>query len=111
MTTSDRRSGRDRRHTQRFKITLEIDWENQSGRQQGTLGDISELGCFILGPGDVYDGETIKQFLPFDGGREVPFLGEVINHVFEIGFAVRFIDLGSAQKKFLTNFVLAGREN
>lgn len=111
MPTIDRRSGQERRTTQRFKVTIDVDWETSSGRNAGTLSDISEQGCFVLGGGEIRDGESVKIFLPLGDGMKIQFSGEVTNHVFEIGFAVRFVDLSTAQKEFLTKFMATHLES
>jgi len=51
------------------------------------------------------DGENVKLFFPLTDGRTIQFWGEVSNHVFEIGFAVKFIEMSDAQKEFLEVFV------
>lgn len=71
----------------------------------GTISDISEHGCFILTAGEVQDGENVKIFFPLSGGMKVLFWGEIVNHVQEIGFAVRFFALSEAQEDFLEKFV------
>ena len=76
----------------------------------GTLGDISARGCFVLAGGEIQDGETVKMFFPRYDGIKIQFLGEVTNHVFEIGFAARFMDLSLAQKDFLSKFMAANME-
>jgi hypothetical protein len=58
-----------------------------------------------LSSGEVEDSENVKIFLPLTDGMKVQFWGQVINHVFEIGFAVRFIELSPAQADFLDKFV------
>lgn len=63
------------------------------------------LGCFVLCSGEVEDGETIKIFFPLSDGRKIQLWGEVVNHVFEIGYAIRFIELSEAQEEFLEVFV------
>lgn len=75
------------------------------GRKSGTLSDISREGCFVLSSGEVEDTENVKIFLPLTEGMKVQFWGQVINHVFEIGFAVRFIELSPAQKDFLEKII------
>ena len=105
MAATDRRSGQERRSVKRFKVAVDVDWENISGRRTGTLGDISPLGCFVMGSGELNDGETVKIFLPAGDGMRIEFVGRVSNHVYEIGFALRFINLSDAQKIFLNDFV------
>lgn len=58
----------------------------------------------MLCSGEVEDGENVRIFLPLSDGMRVQFWGEVVNHIFEIGFAVRFIELSAAQKDFLEKF-------
>ncbi len=103
----DRRSGSERRETERLGVNIEIEWEGLTGRKTGTLGDISVRGCFVLCSGDVEDGEIVKIFLPLADKMQVQFWSEVANHIYEIGFAVRFIELTDAQKDFLKKFVAA----
>ncbi|MEO6335188.1 MAG: PilZ domain-containing protein [Pyrinomonadaceae bacterium] len=107
MSEIDRRKSgdEDRRRTRRFAISIDVEWENHYGRRTGTLGDISEEGCFILTEFDVSDGELVKIFIPLSDGMKVEFLGQVANFVYEIGFAVHFLSLSEPQKEFLANFV------
>ncbi len=105
MVITDRRAGGDRRAVERFNVNIELEWEGLIGRKPGTLGDISLLGCFVLSSGEVEDGENVKIFFPLTNGRKIQFWGEVLNYVFEIGFAVKFIELSDAQKEFLKVFV------
>ncbi len=111
MTTTDRRSGQDRREAERFKLSVEVQWENMFGRRSGSLSDISVKGCFILGTGEIHDGEIVRIFLPLSDGTNVEILGDVSNHVFEIGFAARFVDLTASQNDFLENFVTMHRRS
>jgi hypothetical protein len=107
----DRRTGRDRRANERFEVNIEIEWEGLVGRKNGTISDLSTTGCFVLCSGEVEDGENVKIFFPLTDGRKIQFWGEVVNHVFEIGFAMRFIELSEAQKDFLEKFVDTLRED
>lgn len=105
MTIIDRRSGRDRRENERYAINIDIEWESTAGRKNGTMSDIGLSGCFVLSSGEVQDGETVKLFIPLSSGMKAQFFGEVANHVFEIGFAVKFTNLSEAQWEFIENFV------
>ncbi len=109
MVMTDRRSGIERRATVRNKVSLHVEWENLSGRHYGTLSDVSEYGCFVLSSGEISQGDTLKVFLPLADGMKVQILGEVKNHVFEIGFALRFVDLSNAQKRVLREFIAKHR--
>src|SRR5215210_5697314 len=99
--SSDRRSGQERRSTNRHTVAVEVEWEGSGGRQPGTISDVSLDGCFVLSSGEVADGETIRLFVPLDGGMKVQFDARVANHVFEIGFGVRFEPLVAAQRELL----------
>jgi PilZ domain len=107
----DRRAGRDRRNTGRFKVSIDIEWEALVGRKKGTINDLSVNGCFILCSGEVDDGERVKLFFPLTNGSAIQLWGEVVNHVVEIGFAMRFIELTEAQQDFLETFVDTLRED
>jgi hypothetical protein len=101
----DRRSGNERRGIKRIVVNIKVEWEGANGRQQGTINDLSRQGCFILCSGEVEDGEYVKVFLPLADKMKVQFWGEVVNHIYEIGFAVRFIELSGPQKEFLERLV------
>ena len=105
QAAADRRSGRERRKTKRFSVTLEIEWTNSVTRQRATLSDISEKGCFLLSPGTPDEGELVKLYLPMTDGMPVQFDGQVSNLAPEIGFAVEFLFMTPSQKEFLENFV------
>ncbi len=109
--TNDRRRGLERRTVERLQGNIDIEWEGLVGRKAGTISDISPIGCFVLCSGEVEDGETIKLFFPLTDGRNIQLWGEVSNHVFEIGFAVKFIELSDAQQEFLEVFVETLRED
>ena len=111
MPELDRRKNEERRKAKRYPVNIEVEWENHFGRRTGTLGDVSEEGCFILSEVDVSDGELVKIFIPLTDGMKVQFLGQVANFVYEIGFAVHFLSLSDAQKEFLRNFVEMHRDD
>ena len=105
MSTQDRRSGDERRGTTRFPVELDVEWEGTSGRVPGTISDVSLDGCFMLSSGDVSDGDVVKIFVPLDDGMKVQFAGRIANHVYEIGFGVKFDPLSSAQRDLLVKIV------
>lgn len=101
----DRRSGTERRSTNRYPIEIDVEWEGPAGRVPGSLSDISLDGCFVLGSGEVEDGERVRIFVPLDDGMRVEFSGVVANNVFEIGFGVKFDQLSAAQRELLIRMV------
>lgn len=91
--------------TERFTVSIEVEWEGLVGRKTGVINDISAYGCFVLCSGEVEDGENVKILFPMPSGKQLQLWGEVVNHVFEIGFGVRFIELTEGQKDFLEKFI------
>ena len=103
--TQERKDGEERRSVRRYAVDIDVEWEGKIGRQNGTVSDISTLGCFVLCSGEVDDGESVSIFIPLGDGMKVQFLGEVVNHVFEIGFGVKFVNLNDAQGEFLRTLI------
>ena len=105
MSIRDRRSGTERRSSNRYSIELDVEWEGSAGRIPATISDVSIDGCFVLSSGDINDGDTVKLFVPLADGMKVQFEGKVANHVYEIGFGVRFEQLTAAQRDLLIKIV------
>lgn len=105
MNVYDRRSGIDRRGANRYQININVEWEIDGTRRPGTLSDVSLDGCFVLSSGEVEDGDTVRIFIPLADGMKVQFGGRIANHVFEIGFGVKFDQLSVAQRDLLVNLV------
>lgn len=105
MSSSDRRSGQERRSSARHPVEVEVEWQSARGRFAGSLSDVSLDGCFVLCSGDVVEGEPVKVFIPLTDGMKVEFDGRIANFVYEIGFGVKFAQLSAAQRELLTNLV------
>lgn len=105
MKMTDRRSGQERRATNRNIVSINVEWENDSGRHSGTVSDISESGCYVLSSGELAEGDSVKLFVPIGDGMKAELRGVVKNHVFEIGFALRFVDLSEAQKRVVMDLI------
>ena len=101
----DRRSGNERRASNRYPVDIEVEWEAGVGRRPGAISDVSLDGCFVLTSGNVNDGDMVKLFVPLADGMKVQFEGKISNHVVDIGFAVRFGKLSVAQRDLLINIV------
>jgi hypothetical protein len=95
----------DRRAYSRVRLNVDVEWENEHERRRGTMSDLSRAGCFILAPGDFVDGEIVKVFMPLSDGMKVQLTGEVSNHVEEIGFAVRFLEVTPSHVAFLNSMM------
>ncbi len=109
LKAKERRSGEDRRSKERFAVDIDIEWEGLVGRRDGTMSDISFGGCFVMCSGEVDDGETVKIFLPLADGMRVQFWGEVVNHIFEIGFGMRFIEISEPQKEIVLSIISSAK--
>lgn len=105
MSTQDRRSGVERRSTNRFPVEVDIEWQGTGDRVAGSVSDVSLDGCFVLSSGVVTDGETVRLYIPLADGMKVEFSGRVANHVFEIGFGIKFDQLSAAQRDVLGRLV------
>lgn len=105
MPVQDRRSGEERRRATRYRVDVDVEWENDSGRFSGTMSDVSANGCFVLSSGEVGDGERVRIFVPIGDGMKVQFDGTIANHVYEIGFGVRFDTLSQAQQDMLATLI------
>ena len=104
-TMNERRSGNDRRAVKRYNVNIDIEWEAFDKKQKGTISDLSVGGCFVLCSGEVEDGDYVSVWFPLTNGDKIQFVGEVTNHVFEIGFGLCFINLTRAQQEFLEVYV------
>jgi hypothetical protein len=105
MNNPDRRSGYDRRLSERYQVDLDVEWQGAGARQTGSLSDISFEGCFVLSSGDVQDGEPVRIFIPLADGMKVQFEGRVANHVVEIGFGVQFSPLSVPQRELIASLI------
>jgi hypothetical protein len=59
----------------------------------------------MLSGGDVEDGDETTIYLPASAGREMRLRGEIVNHVFEVGFAVRFNELNDEDRDHLKRII------
>lgn len=108
MMIGDRRRGEERRGTHRFEISVDVEWEGRNGRETGVIGDISQMGCFVLCSGAVLDGDEVKLYIPVSTGMKIEFTGEVVNHVPDIGFGIKFVGLNSAQEELIARMIESG---
>jgi len=104
MAVRDRRKGGERRSELRVGIDADIGWTIDGTPMPGRLTDMSMAGCFVLSAGQFSDGEIVRLFFPHTDGGSVEILSEIRNHVPEIGFGVRFLDLSDFHIEFLRNF-------
>jgi hypothetical protein len=101
MVTRDRRSGTERRASSRFAVEVDVEWQGAGNRMPGSISDVSLDGCYVLSAGEVADGESIRLFVPLADGMKVELSGHVANHVYDIGFGLKFDQLSAAQRDVL----------
>jgi hypothetical protein len=105
MVVIDRRKASDRRRHGRHAVRIDVDWENPVGRRPAKVSDVSLTGCFVLSPGDVDDGQIVKVFFPLSNGKKALFWGKIVNHVFDVGFGVRFVAVTDVQQSLLKRLI------
>ena len=104
MVSRDRRKGTERRQELRVGVDADIGWSIDGTPMSGRLSDMSMAGCFVLTAGEFSDGEIVHLYFPHEEGGRVEILGEIKNHVYEIGFGVAFKDLTEFHREFLRKF-------
>jgi hypothetical protein len=95
----------ERRRAPRVRVNLEISWHNGEDARQGTISDISVTGCFVLCAGDVVDGHPVEVEFQMARAKALALSGEVVNHHEEIGFAMRFTEVGKRESTFLNKLI------
>jgi hypothetical protein len=105
MIRDRRRTKNDRRTDIRYAAQIKIEWEGLAGKQSGMISDISETGCFVLCSGAAKDGEKVKLYFPVGHNQTFELLGEIISHDYEIGYALRFIEIEEIERLFLEHLI------
>jgi hypothetical protein len=95
----------ERRAAPRVQVNLEVSWQAEDKSRQGTISDISVSGCFVLCSGDVADGNAVSVEFHLARAKAIALRGEVVNHHDEIGFAMRFTEVGKKESAFLKKLV------
>ena len=80
----------ERRNAPRLRTNISARWETLRSQGRGSVCDLSSAGCFVLSGGDVSSRELVRLELVL-GEEIVTAWGHVVYHVFEMGFAVRFV--------------------
>lgn len=100
----------ERRIAPRATANIAVKWEGIAGSDAGTVSDLSVDGCFILCSGRVMAHEQVKLEFNFPDFKSLPFFGEVVYQIDEIGFAVQFVDPTAAQVEFLRRLIAANQK-
>ena len=105
MAVIDRRKGQDRRRHERHAVRIDVNWENPMGKRQARISDVSVSGCFLLSSGEVDDGQIVKVLFPLSNGRRALFWGKIVNHVFDVGFGLKFVAMTDIQESLLKRLI------
>lgn len=100
----------ERRGNERVRVDLAVHWEGEGGRCKGVINDLSIGGCFVLGAGEVTDGELVRLEIVMLRNKLMVLWGEVTNHLDEIGFGMRFTNNGPLETKRLKGMIERARE-
>jgi hypothetical protein len=95
----------ERRVSERIKVQLLAHWEGEKGRCEGTITDLSMEGCFVLGAGEVTDGELVRLEIHLPKNKVMVLWGVVSNHLEEIGFGMKFTTTGPVETKRLSRMI------
>jgi hypothetical protein len=73
--------------------------------QEGAVTSLSANGCFVLTGGQVESKELVRLEIELAAGNPLYLWGEVVDAAYEIGFAVRFNSMGTAEEERLRHFM------
>jgi PilZ domain len=91
----------ERRTRERVKANLPARWEGVLTSREGMVADLSMNGCFVVTKADVQPKELIRLEVESETGRRLYLWGEVVYHMDEIGFALRFTGTEETEQKML----------
>ncbi|HEX8890560.1 MAG TPA: PilZ domain-containing protein [Pyrinomonadaceae bacterium] len=104
-------SYQERRRAERFRVNVDALWESSTCQRKGTISDISTSGCFVLTSPQIQVNEAIEIGIKFPNGKDITLSGEAVYAVEEIGFALRFTELGERERRFLHRLIDSARKN
>lgn len=91
----------DKRGMSRVEVSLDARWEGVLAQCAGTIVDLSKSGCFILTSDLAAHDELIRLEIELPAGRSVYLWGEIVYKITEMGFGVRFTNVGPADAAML----------
>ncbi len=102
----------ERRREERVPLLLEVRWESLSGRHASArISDISLSGCYVEALAQVTIGEKVLLEVHTPTGRWLPLRGEVMYQHPNMGFGLRFNEMGELEQKMLAQIVEYARED
>jgi hypothetical protein len=91
----------DKRGMARVEVSLDARWEGVLAQCAGTIIDLSKSGCFILTSDLAAPDELIRLEIESPAGRSVYLWGEIVYKISEMGFGVRFTNVGPTDAALL----------
>ena len=95
----------ERRAHERVRANLPARWEGVLASRDGMVSDLSQSGCFVVTRADVQPKELIRLEIETETGRRLYLWGEVVYHIEEIGFALRFTGTEETELRMLEALV------
>jgi len=95
----------ERRRAERVRVDIEVQWEGESGPHKGVIHDINMNGCFMFSSGAVRDGEMVNVQFNLPRKKSLALWGEVVNHLDEIGFGMKFNGAGKTESDFVKRLI------
>jgi|SRR5258705_7081304 len=96
----------ERRKAQRINVNFPARWEGVSDRNDATVTSLSYSGCFLLSGGKVIPKELLRIEMYIPDEEPIYAWGEVVDHAYEIGFAVQFTLLEPDDQARLAKYIL-----
>ena len=91
----------ERRASERVRANLPAYWEGVLVSREGMVSDLSTTGCFVVTKAEVQPKELIRLEIEMETGRRLYLWGEVVYHMDEIGFALRFTGTEEPEQNML----------
>jgi hypothetical protein len=92
---------KEKREDARVSLKLELRWEGRAGSNLASTADIGRGGCFITSTQLVPVGDRLMFEVKTPTGRWMRLFGEVIYHLPDAGFGVRFKLLTAVDRETL----------
>lgn len=100
-----KRWDQERRENARVPLKLEVRWEGSTGKHLAETVDVGSGGCFIASAQMVPIGNRLIFEMQMPTGRSIRLFGEVIYHLTDSGFGIRFKFLNEMDRDAITLLV------
>jgi hypothetical protein len=101
----------ERRDKPRLRVSLDAEWEGNTGQQSAKITNMSEGGCYLDTVGEVRRGEIVGFRVLLPDGDWLYLEGEVRHYTAGLGFGVQFLDLDVDQQKKIAVVIKLANES